>query len=75
MNEDNDFQTLSKEIEDLRQRLDRLTTFVEMIVVFFLALIVLNFVFSSSGFIFIFFISILVLLSAVCCWNLENKGI
>jgi hypothetical protein len=75
MTEDNDYQVLKKEIKDLRQRIDRLTTSVEMLAVFIVSLIILNYLFSSGGFIFILSIIALAILIAICCWNMENKGI
>ena len=75
MTEDTDYQALRKEIEDLKKRVDKLTTHIEMLAVFVIALIVLYYIFSSSGFIFILMIIALAVLSAICCWNMENKGI
>ena len=75
MSEENEFEALREEIDNLQKRVDHQETYIVVLAVFVLIVVILNVIMNSSGFFLIGLVVVLALLITIPCKMLEKKGI
>ena len=75
MSEENGFDVLREEINNLEKRVNRQETYIVMLAVFVIILVLFNAIVNSSGFVYIVLIAVLIIPIAMACKMLEKKGI
>ena len=75
MTEENDTENMREEIEDLKQKVDRQTTYIGILSILVIISVILSWLGDSSGLAYIALLVSLVFLVLLMCRMVETRGI
>ncbi len=75
MGEENDYEVLTREVEDLRNQVKNQGIQLKILAIFVLAVMVVTYMISASEIGFIVIVVIILFPIALCCNSLEKRGL